>query len=71
MNSFSRTAVWEKYVKEKKKNEHEEEMEVCVCVCVCVLGGMEKLHRGIIRLMEWLFGYSAEVGKEIMILQLA
>lgn len=47
-----------------QKREHEEEME----------GGgveMEKLHRGIIRLMEWLFGYSAEVGMEIMISQLA
>lgn len=47
-----------------QKREHEEEME----------GGgveMEKLHGGIIRLMEWLFGYSAEVGMEIMISQLA
>jgi len=33
--------------------------------------GGEKLHGGIIRLMESLFGYSAEVGTEIMILQLA
>lgn len=34
-------------------------------------GEMEKLRRGIIRLMEWLFGYSAQVGMEIMISQLA
>lgn len=34
-------------------------------------GEMEERHRGIIRLMERLFGYSAEAGTEIMILQLA